>query len=32
MSMRQRHGLDAPVENAGVTVGAGSTVKGGGSQ
>jgi len=32
MSMRQRHGLDAPVENAGVTAGAGSTVKGGGSQ
>jgi len=31
MSMRQRHGLDAPVENAGVTVGAGSTVKGGDS-
>ena len=32
MSMRQRHGLDAPVEEAGVTVGAGSTVKGGDSQ
>ena len=32
MSMRQRHGLDAPVENAGVTVGAGSTVKGGDPQ
>ena len=30
--MRQRHGLDAPVEDAGVTVGAGSTVKGGGSR
>lgn len=29
MSMRQRHGLDAPVAEAGVTVGAGSTVKGG---
>lgn len=32
MSMRQRHGLDAPVEDAGVTVGVGSTVKGGGSR
>ena len=32
ISMRQRHGLDAPVEEAGVTVGAGSTVKGGDSQ
>ena len=32
MSMRQRHGLDAPVENAGVTVGAGNTVKGGDPQ
>ncbi|MBR6860061.1 MAG: ATP-binding protein [Acidaminococcaceae bacterium] len=32
MSMRQRHGLDAPVEEAGVTVGAGSTVKGGDPQ
>ena len=32
MSMRQRHGLDAPVEEASVTVGAGNTVKGGGSQ
>lgn len=32
MSMRQRHGLDAPVEEAGVTVGACSTVKGGDSQ
>ena len=33
MSMRQRHGLDAPKEEtAGVTVGAGSTVKGGDSQ
>ena len=32
MSMRQRHGLDAPVEEAGVTVGAGSTVNGGVSQ
>lgn len=32
MSMRQRHGLDAPMEEAGVTVGAGSTVKGGDSQ
>ena len=29
MSMRQRHGLDAPVENAGVTVGASNTTKGG---
>ena len=32
ISMRQRHGLDAPVEEAGVTVGAGSTVKGGDPQ
>ena len=32
MSMRQRHGLDAPVENAGVTVGASNTVKGGDPQ
>ena len=32
ISMRQRHGLDAPIEEAGVTVGAGSTVKGGDSQ
>lgn len=32
MSMRQRHGLDAPVENAGITVGAGSNVKGGDPQ
>ena len=32
MSMRQRHGLDAPVEEPGVTIGAGSTVKGGDSQ
>ena len=32
ISMRQRHGLDAPVENVGVTVGAGSTVKGGDPQ
>lgn len=32
MSMRQRHGLDAPVAEAGVTVGAGSTVKGGGAR
>ena len=29
MSMRQRHGLDAPVENAGVTVGASDASKGG---
>ena len=29
MSMRQRHGLDAPVGNAGVTVGAGSNAKSG---
>ena len=29
MSMRQRHGLDAPVEDAGITVGAGSTVRDG---
>lgn len=28
-SMRQRHGLDAPMENAGVTVGASETTKGG---
>ena len=32
MSMRQRHGLDAPAENASVTVGAGSTVTGGDPQ
>ncbi len=33
ISMRQRHGLDAPVKNAGVTVGAGDNiVKDGGSQ
>jgi DNA replication protein DnaC len=32
ISMRQRHGLDAPVEEAGVTVGEGSTVKGGDPQ
>lgn len=31
ISMRQRHGLDAPVAVAGVTVGAGSTVKDGDS-
>lgn len=29
LSMRQRHGLDAPPEVAGVTVGAGSTVRSG---
>ena len=32
ISMRQRKGLDAPVSEAGVTVGAASTVKGGDSQ
>lgn len=31
-SMCQRHGLDAPVEKSGVTVGTGSTVKDGDSQ
>ena len=32
ISMRQRHGLDAPVEYAGVTVGAGTTSRDGDSQ